>query len=214
MKLYSVPLSPFAARVRLAIYRKGLAIDIVPPESGLKSEAFLALNPMGRIPTLVLDNGEAIPESAAIIEYLEDAFPTPSLRPTDPVLLARARLFLRIPDLYFQNAPRILVGMRNPADRKDEVVKKAMEDLRQGLSYMNHFIEGGPWAVGGAPSIADCAIVPVLNVVSFIGELYGDADLISRYPKLGTFWAAARIEPISARVVGEQDAARPKPAQS
>lgn len=68
MKLYSVPPSPFAARVRIAIYRKGLTIDIVPPpEGGTRGEAFLALNPMGQVPTLVLDNGFAIPESAAIL---------------------------------------------------------------------------------------------------------------------------------------------------
>ena len=80
MKLYSVPISPFAARVRLSIYRKRLNIEILPPpEGGLKGDAFLALNPMGQIPTLVLDSGVAIPESATILEYLEDVFPTPSL---------------------------------------------------------------------------------------------------------------------------------------
>ena len=212
MKLYSVPLSPFAARVRLAIYRKGLNVEIAPPDGGLKSEAFLALNPMGRIPTLVLDTGAAIPESAAILEYLEDVYPTPSLRPADPVQLARARLFLRIPDIYFQNAPRILVGMRNPADRKTDAVASAMEHLNQGLAYLDHFVEGGPWAVGDNASIADCAVVPVLNVVSFVAELYEQPDLITKFPKLAAYWSQARLDPINARVIAEQNAARPKPA--
>lgn len=212
MKLYSVSISPFAARVRLSIYRKGLAIDIVPPEGGLKSDAYLALNPMGRIPALALDNGTVIPESAAILEYLEDVFPTPSLRPMDPALLARARLFLRIPDLYFQNAPRLLIGMRNPADRKEDVVKAAMDNLNLGLSYMEHFIDGAAWAVGGQASIADCAVVPVLNIVSYVAEIYDQPALLSKHPKLATFWEAARHEPINAKVIAEQDAARPKPA--
>jgi glutathione S-transferase len=77
MKLYSVLLSPFAARVWLSIYRKGLNIEVVPPPEGvIKGDAYLTLNPMGQILTLVLDSGIAIPESATILEYLEDVFPT------------------------------------------------------------------------------------------------------------------------------------------
>ena len=98
MKLYSLPLSPFAARVRLSIYRKGLNIEIVPPpEGGVKGDAYLALNPMGQVPTLVMDSGFTIPESATILEYLEDVFPSPSLLPSNAEDLARVRLFLRLP---------------------------------------------------------------------------------------------------------------------
>lgn len=113
MKLYSLPLSPFASRVRLALYRKGLhEVEIVaPPDGGTKGDAFLAINPMGQVPTLEFDDGFALPESATILEYLEDAFPEPSLRPADKRDLARARLFLRLPDLYFQGAPRVILGM-------------------------------------------------------------------------------------------------------
>ena len=211
MKLYSAPLSPFAARVRLSIYRKGLPIEIVPPpEGGIKSDAYLALNPMGQIPTLVLDSGVAIPESATILEYLEDVFPTPSLRPIDPQDLARARLFLRLPDIYFENAPRILLGMRNPANRKEEVVETAMTALKRGLSYINFYLSGDAWAVGGLPSIADCALVPVLNAVSLVGSVYDQPDLIGKYKKLDVYWQAAKTDEINAKVIAEQLAAIPK----
>ena len=211
MKLYSFPLSPFASRVRLSIYRKGLSVEIVPPpEGGLKSSAFLSLNPMGQVPTLVLDSGMAIPESATILEYLEDVFPTPTLRPTNAEDLARARLFLRIPDIHFQNAPRILIGMRNPADRKQEVVKTAMENLNKGLSYINHYLSGEAWAVGGQPSIADCALVPVLNAVSLVESVYSQPYLIGQYTKLDAYWQAAKTDEINAKVIAEQLAAIPK----
>ena len=181
MKLYSLPLSTFASRVRLAIYRKNLNIDIVPPpEEWVQDETFLALNPLGRIPTLVLDSGVAIAESATILEYMEDVFPTPSLRPSNAEDLARARLFLRIPDIYFENAPRTLLSMRNPTDRNEEVVKTAMEALNRVLSYLDHYVDAGPWAVGGKVSIADCALVPVLNAVSLIERVYGQSDLIDQ----------------------------------
>ena len=211
MKLFNFALSPFAARVRLSIYRKGLDIEIVPPpEGGLTSDAFLALNPMGRVPTLVLDSGAAIPESAAILEYLEDMFPTPSLRPEKPEDLARARLFLRLPDIYFENAPRILMGMRDPASRKKDIVDTSMTALHRGLSYMDHYVDAATYAVGGEASIADCALVPVLNVVARVGLVYGRPDLIDGYKNLGAYWRAAQVEQINARVIAEQRAAIPK----
>lgn len=209
MKLFSHPLSPFAGRVRISIYRKGLhQIDIVPPPDGPGSAAYRAVNPLGQIPALQLDSGFVLPESAAILEYIEDAYPTPSLRPADPELLARARLFMRLPDIHFQNAPRLLLGMRDPAQRKAELVESAFENLHRGLGYIEHFIAPGPWAVGDAPSVADSAIVPVLNVVGFVAEVYERPDLLQPYPNVRSYWEGARMDPINARVVGEQNEAR------
>jgi len=61
--------------VRVAIYAKGLTIAIEPPPGGLLSAKFHAINPVGTIPCLILDNNTPLPESAAIMEYLEDKFP-------------------------------------------------------------------------------------------------------------------------------------------
>ena len=211
MKLYSAPVSPFAARVRLSIYRKGLNIEIVPPpEGGLKSDAFLSLNPMGQVPTLVLDSGVAIPESATILEYLEDIFPTPTLRPTNAEDLARARLFLRLPEFHVQSSLRTLLGMRNSASRNEEVIKTAMETLNKGLSYIDHYLSGDAWAVGDQPSIGDCALVPVLNAVSLVESVYSQPHLIGQHTKLGAYWQAAQSDEINAKVIAEQLAALPK----
>ncbi|WP_373545599.1 glutathione S-transferase family protein [Chamaesiphon sp.] len=208
MKLYSVPLSPFAARVRLSIYRKDLPIEIVPPPAGgIKSDMYLALNPMGQIPTLVLDSGVAVPESATILEYLEDVFPVPSLRPFDPLELAHARLFLRIPDFHIRPSIFTLRGLRDPANRNKEVVKTEFEVIDRGLSYIEHYLSGDPWAVGDRPSIADCALVPVINIVSLMVSIFGQPDLIGKYKKLDLYWQAAKTDEINAKVIAEQLAA-------
>ena len=206
MKLYSSPMSPFAARIRLAIYRKKLDIEIVsPPEGGTKSDAFLAINPMGEVPTLVLDSGVAIPDSAPIIEYLEDAFPEISLRPKKLEDLARARLFFRLPDGHFKGAPRILIGMhRNPDTRNEAMIKEAMENLNKALGYMDYYIDDSEWAVGGQASIADCALIPVLNAVTLVEKFYDQPDLISKHKKLGNYWKVAKMETIHAKVIEEQ----------
>ena len=74
MKLYSAELSPFAARPRVAIYAKTLPVEILAHPADLKSPEYLAINPMGKLPALVLDDGTVIPESDTIVEYLADAF--------------------------------------------------------------------------------------------------------------------------------------------
>ncbi len=211
MKLYSAPISPFAARVRLSIYRKGLDIDIVPPPTGgLKSDAYLALNPMGQLPTLVLDSGEALPESATILEYLEDIYPTPSLRPRDPFDLARARLFLRLPDFNLRPAIFTLRDMRDPAKRDEAIIKLALADLSKGLSYLESYLSGNVWAVGDQPSIADCALVPVLTIVSWMASFFEQPTLMRPYRKLDTYWQTAQADAINAKVIAEQLSAMPK----
>jgi hypothetical protein len=99
MRLYSENSSPFSAPVRLAIYAKGLDIDIEPPPGGLLSAKFHAINPLGTIPCLMLENGAPLPESVAILEYIEDKFPHPPLRPERPEARAHVRLLQRIGEL-------------------------------------------------------------------------------------------------------------------
>ena len=105
MKLYSLPLSPYSARVRGALYAKQLDIEInAPPEGWRQSEEFRQINPARRVPVLILDDGTALPESGVIVEYLEDAFPATPLRPKDAKDLAQVRLITNIADLYVMQA--------------------------------------------------------------------------------------------------------------
>ncbi|MDG2531012.1 glutathione S-transferase family protein [Caulobacter endophyticus] len=76
MQLISLPASPFATRVRIALRAKGLDVEIVPPPSGWPNDrGFRDISPTGRVPVLILDDGEAVWESAVILELLEELFP-------------------------------------------------------------------------------------------------------------------------------------------
>src|SRR6476659_7980360 len=96
MKLYSEDTSPYSAIVRAAIYAKGLDIPIEAPPGGIKSEAYRKVSLTGRVPCLVLDDGTPLPESAVIIDYLDEKFPDPPLRPGGPEGRARIALIRRI----------------------------------------------------------------------------------------------------------------------
>jgi glutathione S-transferase len=96
---------------------KGLNIAIEPPPGGLLSAKFHAINPVGTIPCLILENNTPLPESAAIMEYLEDKFPEPPLRPAGPEARAWVRLLQRIRELQIIPAGRTLPAGLSRASR-------------------------------------------------------------------------------------------------
>lgn len=130
--LYHHNSSVCAAKVRVALARKGLDFQsrLMRLDGDQFDPAYLALNPAAVVPTLVHD-GRAVIESNVILEYLEDAFPAPSLRPADPHDLARARLWM----------------MRLDGDRG---IHHAASVLTYAIAYRHYLIDeaGGTEAAG------------------------------------------------------------------
>src|SRR6201996_8032417 len=160
MKLYQTYASPFPTRVRLSIYAKGLDVEIIePPGFHASTEAkgdYLKINPIGRVPALVLDDGGVIPESEVICEYLEDAFPEPSLRPADAWGRARMRLLSRISDFYLVMAmvPLFNLSARSRRHWTPEVVNGAADKVAEALGYLEEYIGEEGYAVRAALSQA------------------------------------------------------------
>ncbi len=208
MKLYSSELSPFAARPRVAIYAKNLPVEVVPPAGGdTKSPEYLAINPMGRVPALVLDDGTVIPESDTIVEYLADAFPQSGLRPKTAKDIARGRLIARVTELYVMTPGAGLFAQMNPASRDAAAVDAAFVQLDKGLTDLNVVMTEDPLAVGDAVTTADCALAPILFFVGVFGMVFQRGDLLESHGKVAAYWARAQQEPAVARVLGEMQTA-------
>ena len=99
MKLYSTEISPFGARVVMQIRLKNLPVEVMPPPEPLRSPELRKRFPQGRIPVLVIDDGD-LSESVAIMEFLEDLWPEPPMRPQNAWDRARMRMLCRFNDLY------------------------------------------------------------------------------------------------------------------
>lgn len=101
MKLFHGWLSSASRRVRLCLAEKGIAYEGVPIDLARQehhSEKFLAMNPNGVVPALLLDDGRPLHESSTICEYLDDLQPEPPLRPADAYQRALMRNFVRYTD--------------------------------------------------------------------------------------------------------------------
>lgn len=137
--------SPYTARVRLMIYARALPVAIAEPPGGLRSAALRARNPLGKVPVLELRApGEApryLPESGAILDYLEEAFAERPLRPADAWGRARDRALMRCAELQLDRAVlplfRALLAAA-PAPPLDEM-RKALQMLD---ALLRHFANG------------------------------------------------------------------------
>jgi glutathione S-transferase len=90
VKLYDAARCPFCARVRLVLDEKAQPYETVEIDLDNRPEWLYGLNPSGKVP--VLDDGFVLPESAVIMEYLEERFPEPALLPADAAARARSRV--------------------------------------------------------------------------------------------------------------------------
>jgi glutathione S-transferase len=202
MRLYSEHNSPFSAPVRVAIYAKGLEIEIEPPPGGLLSARFHAINPLGTIPCLMLDSGVPLPESAAILEYLEDKFPNPPLRPESAEARAHVRLLQRIGELQV-TTPLVELARLDGHATSDPTFSTWLTRLIRGLSSLQIYLRNEGLAAGPDLTLADCQLAPALFLLPKVAQQIGKPRLLEAYPVILRYGEAVSAYPAVRRVLRE-----------
>lgn len=207
MKLYGSLVSPYVARVVLGARYKGLALALEPPPGGgIKSPEYLAINPLGKMPTLE-EGGRYLAESIVILEYLDEAHPEKPLLPRDAFDRARVRLLGRITDLYVMTQAAGFFRNMNPAQRNPAEVDAARQGLNKALADLEHFMGGGPYALGDQPTQADCAMLPCLLMMSGVVAAFGTTDLYADRPRLKAWFARMQQDAVAGPFIAEYNAA-------
>jgi glutathione S-transferase len=202
MKLYGGDLSPFVQRVKMQLAAKGLAYEYAPPPGGMKSDEYLTINPIGKIPCLVTDSGMSLPESEVIVEFIEDAYPKPMLRPRKPEERAQMRLISRINDIYLVPAMGKSFALLKP-DRDPAQVVSALEDINKALAHLETAMAGKKHAAGNKFTVADCAITPILFFISRITLALGMKAVFKPYKNLAKYWKTREKDAVSAKAIEE-----------
>ena len=169
MKQYSYFRSGTSYRLRIALNLKGLEAEYVPvdltSEEHLEPE-FKAINPQGLVPALVHDRKVLI-QSPAIIEWLEERYPTPPLLPADPDDRAHVRALAAIVgcDVHPINNRRILEYLRHELGCDQAAVLKWCGTwIRAGFDALEALLAAdkkrGAFCFGEAPTIADVYLIP------------------------------------------------------
>jgi glutathione S-transferase len=177
MKLYEFAGAPNPRKVRVYINEKGInvppePIDILTGQN--RSPEFLKKNPLGGLPVLELDDGSHLTESLAIIEYLEELHPEPSMLGTTPLERARVREAERICEIgvlsnvgtIFQNTHPFFAQR---VKQSPEAADNARTRLNAALTVVNGRLAQHEFVAGSKPTIADCTLLAALDFAAFSG---------------------------------------------
>ena len=198
MELFTVRVCPYAHRTRLALLEKGLEFEHIEEDLSDKSKRFLEVSPYGKVPALV-HNGQTLYESLIINEYLDEVFPEPALFPADPVLRAKARIWIAYCDDYFTDA--FYAVIRNKETGKDAELKAALAGcLRKAeVEGFGELSGDGPYWLGADVSLVDLAWYPFFERLPAWTH-YRDFTIPDDCPKIAR-WAGAMAERSSAQAV-------------
>ncbi|NOX95760.1 MAG: maleylacetoacetate isomerase [Alphaproteobacteria bacterium] len=168
MKLFGYWRSSATYRVRIALALKGLDYDYEPVnllKGEQKGSAYLTRNPTGLVPTLETDDGDFITQSLAIIGYLEDSHPAPTILPDEPV--ARAHALSIAMSIACEAQPFMNLRMQKYLKTERNFNDIAMTDWLNrwsggAMAAVEKIVTqtGGDYCIGDTPSLADCCLVP------------------------------------------------------
>jgi RNA polymerase-associated protein len=156
MVLYSGTTCPFSQRCRFVLFEKGMDFEIKDVDLFNKPEDINVMNPYGQVPILV-ERDLVLYESNIINEYIDERFPHPQLMPADPVMRARARLFLfNFERELFIHVQTIENSNKQPAIDKAKIV------IRDRLTQLAPILLKNKYMLGDDFSMLDVAIAPLL----------------------------------------------------
>ena len=144
--LYDAPRCPYCARVRIALAEKGVEFETVEIDLSNRPAWLYEKNPTGRVPVLEED-GRPLPESAVIMEFLDERYPEPPLLPADPADRAQIRCLIFRDDEF--TGPYY-------AFRRGEGV----DEFDKALRRFDAMLAEQPYLGGAEYSHADIAFIP------------------------------------------------------
>jgi maleylpyruvate isomerase len=172
MRLFTYFRSSAAWRVRIALALKGVPwtpefVHLLRAGGDQLRPEYRAVNPTALVPTLETDGGARLIQSLAIIEWLEETYPTPPLLPAEPLARARVRGFaLTIAcEVHPLNNLRVLRYLKHELDQPDAARDRWYTHwIGEGLTALEAMLGGqpGPFCFGDAPGLADVCLVPQL----------------------------------------------------
>jgi glutathione S-transferase len=182
MKLYASPASPFARKVRIVLHEKRIEYEMIPVDVAPIDNAVVAINPLGKIPVLVLDDGTPVYDSSVIVEYLDTVTPVGRLIPED----ARPRMLVKrweaLADGLMDAAVLLVVESRRPPELQSDMSKARQHGkIGRALAQIAHDLGDRAHCCGDAFTLADAAVGSALFYLDF---RFPDLPWRADYPSL------------------------------
>lgn len=202
MRLYDGGRAPSPRRVRIFLAEKGIDLPKVPVDLAKleqKSESFRALNPLQRVPVLVLDDDTVITETMAICRYFEALRPEPNLFGHGAIEIAKVEMWNRRIELGLYSAVQAVFRHGHPAMAKMQVPQLAewaeinKPRVTEFLDLLDSELAGREFAAGDRFSVAD---ITGLVAIDFMKP--AKLELSEQYRHVRRWHAAISARPSAA----------------
>ena len=193
VRLFEHPLSPYARKVKIALYEKGIPFERVAVDLGVEGrdavyQDFVMSSPRREVPALV-DGEVRISDSTAILEYLDERWPQPQLLPTSASERARVRMLEEMMDTEYEavswGIAEIKVFGRADGTLAEQLLTRASLQLQRLWNRLERELEGREWMNGGKFGRGDAAVYPHLRTSEMLGYPVG-----ARYSRLNRWLLA------------------------
>ena len=184
MKLLASLASPYTRKVRVVLAEKKIEcetqlVDVAPVENAVNAH-----NPLGKIPTLLLDDGSALYDSRVIVEFLDQVSPLNRLIPADIRERVQVRRWEALADGVVDAGLLVRGGFQ---------LEKQVARMRRGMARLTSEFEDRAWCQGERYSLADIALGCCVGWLGF--RKPGDVDWPSEYPMLARHYAKLMERP-------------------
>jgi glutathione S-transferase len=202
LSLVSHHLCPYVQRAVISLTEKGVVHERIYIDLADKPPWFRALSPLGKVPLLlVVEEGAALFESAAICEYLEETISGAPLHPADPLERARHRAWVEFASAVLND----IGGFYTAPD--EAAFEKKRADLAGKFRRIEEALGDRPYFAGGRFSLVDAAFGPVFRYFD-VFESFLESRIFETMPKIRAWRASLAARPSVREAVGADYAAR------
>ncbi|MDP1609472.1 MAG: glutathione S-transferase [Sulfuritalea sp.] len=173
MKLIGSLTSPYVRKVRIVLAEKKIDYDLVLDSPWAEDTQVTALNPLGKVPVLVLDDDSTLYDSRVIAEYLDMVAPNNRLLPASGRERISVKRWEALADGLLDAAVAAFLEARRPdGERSPSWIARQRGKIALALKAMSEDLGEQPWCHGNGLSLADIAVGCALGYVSFrLGDI-------------------------------------------
>ena len=200
MKLLYTLNSPYARKVRIVAAEKHIELRLEEVVLAAPDCPVKQYNPLGKVPVLILDDGDSLYDSTVIVEYLDNRTPVAHLLPLDSNSRIKVRRWEALADGVCDAAVATMIEQRKEESMQDaNFIARQMGKVSLGLQVLNDDLAKNSalgkskWCVNGAFSLADIAVGCMLGYVNL--RFSTVIDLATDYPNLAELQIALHKRP-------------------
>lgn len=212
IKLHGFSSSNYHNVPKLVLLEKGIEFEEVLSYTGVGPKykpEYLDKSPLGKVPALETPEG-FISESRAILEYLERAYPEPSLVPDSPFDAAKVQELSQFIELYFELvARRLIPNLLGRTEPDPTVLKEVEKSLDKAVAALPKLSAFEPFAYGDQFTVADVAAILNLPIVRNVGKAFLGRDPLSDVPGLDDYCQRMEERPHVKTIRADADNDRP-----